>query len=137
MHGLNVAAERLANQHLSRQVFEKPSDVVRHLGAVQAQDYLASLWAVGLRTKGATEADVERALADRSVVRTWPMRGTLHFVPAADARWMLGLLTPRVVARSAARYRQLELDERTFARCGEVFVRALRGGKSLTRAATY
>jgi len=137
MRGLNVAAERLANQHLSRPVFERPSDVVRHLGAVQAQDYLASLWAVGLRTKGSAEADVERALADREIVRTWPMRGTLHFVPAADARWMLGLLTPRVVARSASRYRQLELDERTFARSGRVFVRALRGGKSLTRAAMY
>lgn len=137
MRGLNVAAERLANQHLSRPVFESPSDVVKHLGAVQAQDYLAALWAVGLRTKGAAEEDVERALAGREVVRTWPMRGTLHFVPAADARWMLGLLTPRVVARSASRYRQLELDERTFARSGRVFVRALGGGKSLTRSAMY
>lgn len=137
MQSLNISAERLANQHLSRPSFEKPSDVVRHFGAVQAQDYPGSLWAVGLRTKGAAEADVERAIADRDIVRTWPMRGTLHFVPARDARWMLGLLTPRVVARSASRYRQLELDERTFARCAEVFARSLRGGKSLTRAAMY
>ncbi|HVF42393.1 MAG TPA: winged helix DNA-binding domain-containing protein [Pyrinomonadaceae bacterium] len=137
MQSLDIAAERLANQHLSRPSLEKPYDVVRRLGAVQAQDYPGSLWAVGLRTKGATEADVEGAIAGRSIVRTWPMRGTLHFVPARDARWMLRLLTPRVVARSAARYRQLELDERTFARCGEVFARALRGGKSLTRAAMY
>ncbi|MCI0696082.1 winged helix DNA-binding domain-containing protein [candidate division KSB1 bacterium] len=26
------------------------------------------------------ERDIERALANRTIVRTWPMRGTLHFV---------------------------------------------------------
>ena len=134
---MNIAARRAANQHLARPVFEKPGDVVRRMGAVQAQDYLGSLWAIGLRTKGATEGDVESAIADRSIVRTWPMRGTLHFVAAADVRWMLGLLTPRVVARSAGRYRQLELDERTFARSRDVLSRALRGGRRLTRNALY
>lgn len=134
---MNIAARRVFNQHLARPLFEKPGDVVRRMGAVQAQDYLGSLWAVGLRTRGATEGVVERAIADRSVVRTWPMRGTLHFVAASDVRWMLGLLTPRVVARSAGRYRQLELDERTFARSGDVLTRALRGGRSLTRNALY
>jgi hypothetical protein len=65
------------------------------------------------------------------------MRGTLHFVPAQDIRWMLKLLTPRVVARSASRYRQLELDERTFARSNDVLVRALQGGRTLTRNEMY
>jgi hypothetical protein len=137
MASMNIAARRAVNQHLARPMFEKPGDVVRRMGAVQAQDYLGSLWAVGLRTGGATEGDVESAIADRGIVRTWPMRGTLHFVAAADVRWMLGLLTPRVVARSAGRYRQLELDERTFARSRDVLARALRGGRSLTRNALY
>lgn len=137
MASLNIAALRVANQHLTRPLFEKPSDVVRQFGAVQAQDYLGSLWAVGQRTEGAAEGDVESAIADGSVIRTWPMRGTLHFVAASDVRWMLELLTPRVVARSAGRYRQLELDGRTFARSGDVLSRALRGGRSLTRDALY
>lgn len=137
MTSLDIVSRRIANQHLARPVFEKPVDVVRRMGAVQAQDYLGSLWAVGLRTKSATERDVESAIADRGIVRTWPMRGTLHFVAAADVRWMLKLLTPRVISRSAGRYRQLELDERTFARSRDVFSRALRGGKSLTRTALY
>jgi hypothetical protein len=104
---------------------------------VQAQDYPAALWAVGLRTRGAVEGDVERAVAERAVVRTWPMRGTLHFVAAADVRWMLELLTPRVLARSAGRYRQLELDAAAFSRARKAFSRALEGGKQLTRAAMY
>ncbi len=117
--------------------FEAPLDAVRWLGAVQAQDYLGALWAIGLRTRGATEAAVERAIADRLIVRTWPMRGTLHFVAAADARWMLALLTPKVIRASAARLRQLDLDEAVFARSRDLLARALEGGRRLSRDAIY
>ena len=103
------------------------------LGAVQAQDYLGALWAIGLRSPGATETEVEQAIADRSFVRTWPLRGTLHFVPAPDVRWMLALLSPRMIAGSARRSRQLGLDEATFARSAEACARALAGGRQLTR----
>jgi hypothetical protein len=82
---------------------------------------------------GATERSIEQAIAERTIVRTWPMRGTLHFVAAQDVRWLLALLTPRVIARSAGRYRQLELDEATFARGKGVFAKVLQGGKQLTR----
>jgi hypothetical protein len=118
--------------------FGKPGEVVSWLGAVQAQDYLGSLWAVGLRARGTVEAEVERSIADREIIRTWPMRGTLHFVAAADVRWMLGLLTPRVVAGSAARLRRdFDLDETVFARSRAALARALGGGRQLTRHSTY
>lgn len=79
---------RLHSQHIADSPFERPRDVVAWMGAVQAQDYLGALWAVGLRMRKATESDVVAALADRSIVRTWPMRGMLHFVAAEDVRWM-------------------------------------------------
>jgi hypothetical protein len=50
---------------------------------------------------------------------------------------MLSLLTPRTVARSSGRYRQLELDERVFSRCKEIISRALHGGRQLTRTELY
>lgn len=103
------------------------------LGALQAQDYGGALWSIGLRMAGASEPDIEQAIAERAIVRTWPMRGTLHFVAANDVRWMLGLLTPRVIAGSASRYRQLDLDDTIVARSKEVFAKALQGGKQLTR----
>src|SRR5688572_11015524 len=106
----NIAHHRLSNQHIAGALFEKPGDVVWWLGAVQAQDYLGSLWAVGLRTQNATLEDIERAINDRKIVRTWPMRGTLHFVAPEDVRWMLKLLTPRIIANSQRRYQQLDLD---------------------------
>jgi winged helix DNA-binding protein len=128
-----VARLRLHQQRLAAERFEEPTDVVRWFGAVQAQDYLGSLWALGLRLQGASEASVERAVADRAIVRTWPLRGTLHFVAAEDVRWMLGLLGARTVARAASRYRQLGLDEATFARSLRVLARALEGGRQQTR----
>jgi hypothetical protein len=107
------------------------------MGAVQAQDYAGGLWAVGQRTAGAAEADVERAIAERSIVRTWPMRGTLHFVPAEDARWMLDLLNARVLAGSRARHRELGLDEGQITKARRILERALRGGRALARPAAY
>ena len=129
-----VARLRLANQGIGVNRFENAVDVVRRFGAVQAQDYLGSLWALGLRLPGVTEASVERAVADRSIVRTWPLRGTLHFVAAEDVRWFLDLSGARTVARAAGRYRQLGLDEATFAKSRRVIARALEGGRQLTRA---
>jgi hypothetical protein len=128
---------RLHAQLLDRHPLSTPVEVVRWLGALQAQDYLSSLWAIGLRLPGTTEADIERAIADREIVRTWPMRGTIHYVAAEDARWMLELLTPRVVARSAGLYKQFELDEAIFARCRALLSNALQGGRQLVRKEMY
>ncbi|MBL8166633.1 MAG: AlkZ family DNA glycosylase [Acidobacteria bacterium] len=129
---------RLQQQSIASALFRTPGEIVSWLGAVQAQDYPGGLWAVGLRLPGAVEADVERALAAREIVRTWPMRGTLHFVAAADVRWMLELMTPKIVAANAGRLkRQMGLDEETFVRSKDLFIRALEGGKQLTRNAMY
>ena len=132
-----IALQRLLNQQIARPAFAHPGEVVAWLGAVQAQDYLGALWAVGLRTADATEQTIEQALAERTIVRTWPMRGTIHFVAAADVRWMLELLAPRVVRRTAARRAQLGLDETTIAASAEVIAGALQGGKQLPRNAIY
>lgn len=132
-----LAYRRLANHHLGGKFFERPDEVVRWMGMVQAQDYLAALWAVGVRMGAATEASVEQALADRSIVRTWPARGTLHLTAAEDVRWMLDLLTPRVIARSAGRYRQLGLEASDFTRARDLLIDALRGGRQLARQDMY
>ena len=59
---------------------------VRHLLALQAQDFGNALWAVGLRTRDSTRSEVLASLERGEVVRTLPMRGTLHFVAAEDLR---------------------------------------------------
>jgi hypothetical protein len=132
-----IALHRLRNQQIAQPAFAHPGDVVAWLGAVQAQDYLSALWAIGLRTTNATEDTIEQALVEKTIVRTWPMRGTIHIVAAADVRWMLDLLAPRVVQRNTARRAQLGLDEAIIARSAAVITRALRGGKQLPRNEVY
>ena len=134
---MDIGRFRLAAQHVARPSLSDAADVVRWLGAVQAQDYLGALWALGLRSTGATEASVESAAARRAIVRTWPMRGTLHFVAAEDARWMLPLLTPRVIAGAASRFRQLELTDTVFARSAWAAERAMGGGQCVRRDRLY
>lgn len=129
----DIAQSRLYQQQIAATRFKTPGQVVAWLGALQAQDYLGVKWSIGLRLSDAVEADIEQAIADKTIIRTWPMRGTLHFVAAEDVRWLLKLLTPRVIAQTAGRYRQLELDEATFARSKELFAQALQGGQQLTR----
>ncbi len=103
------------------------------LGAVQSQDYAAAKWGVGQRTVGITDAIVEQAFADGSILRTHVMRPTWHFVTPSDIRWMLSLTAPRVHAANAYRYRELELNEAVFRRCRSSLMRALQGGRQLTR----
>lgn len=135
---VDLARQRLRQQAITDPRFAAPADVVRWFGAMQAQDYLGALWAVGLRMQAATEAMVEAAIADRSIVRTWPMRGTLHFVAAEDVRWMQGLLTPRVIARDRARIeRDFGLDAATLKCCRRIVGKALAAGTPMTRSALY
>lgn len=134
---MDIGLTRLANQGVLAQPFTQPAQVVAWLGAMQAQDYLGAFWAIGLRMANTsappTEALIEQAIADRTIIRTWPMRGTLHFVAAQDVRWLLQLLTPRQIQQAAGRYRQLELDDAVFAQSQAIMVNALHGGNELTR----
>ena len=133
MTDTDIARQRLVNQRIEGEKFEEPEEVVRWLGAVQAQDYPQALWAIGLRLRSATVADVERAISDGKIVRTWPMRGTLHFVPPEDVRWRLKLSASRILARDGRRLEQLALDEAIMERCKELFYESLKGNRRLTR----
>ena len=124
---------RLYNQHIAKPLDGSPAAVVSSQLAMQAQDYAGALWSVGLRLPQATQADIERAIDNRQIVRTWPMRGTLHFLAADDIRWMLALLAPRVLAATASRRRNLKLDDTVFALAQRLITAALQGGKVLTR----
>jgi hypothetical protein len=134
----DIARLRLLNQGIADPRFTSPHAVVSWFGAMQAQDFVGALWAVGLRMRRAVEADVERALVERTIVRSWPLRGTLHFVAAEDLRWMLELLGPRMIGRNASRLlRYFELDRAVLRRCRTVVSRALKGGGRLTRGELY
>ncbi len=132
-----VADLRLRNQRIAQSTFGKPEQVVAWLGGLQGQDYAGAKWSIGLRLPGSTDATIEQAIAQRTLVRTWPMRGTLHVVAAADIHWMLALTAPRNLAASARRQQQLGLDDAVLGRCKALFAKALQGDKQLARDALY
>lgn len=129
-----IPARRLRNQAITGAARRTPADVVRWLGAVQAQEYGPAKWAVALRMDpGTREGEIERAFNTGRILRTHVMRPTWHFVAREDIRWMLELTASRVHSRMAPYNRRLELDARTCRRAARVLERALAGGRFLTR----
>src|SRR5689334_20386645 len=94
---------RLANERLLEPIAAEPEDIVRHLGAVQSQDYPAALWALGLRLRNASFQALEGAFNSGKILRTHVLRPTWHFVTPEDIRWMLELTGPRIMRGAGAR----------------------------------
>jgi hypothetical protein len=132
---------RLRAQQLTRRpsgAVTGPAQVVQVIGdlcGVQAQDTTAAALAVRARGAGLVASDVEWArVEERSVVRTWLMRGTLHLVAAQDLGWLLALLAPIFTRSSRGRRAELGLDEETGARGVRALVKMLGDQGPLTRA---
>jgi hypothetical protein len=132
---MDIVQLRLLSHRLRHRRFEKPQDVVSWFGGMQAQDYGWTKWAIGLRCAAAKEVKVEDAFADRDIVRTWLMRGTIQVTSADDVRWILQLLAPRLMNQSARRLKQLELDEKTLLDSFDVLIGALENEGFQTRYA--
>lgn len=124
-----LTALRLTAQRVASPTTATIAETVRYLFAVQAQDLPGARWSVGLRSRGATDADVGAALASGAVVRSWPMRGTLHLVAPEDLGWMLRLTRPRQATFAATRRRALGITDDDMATARRTAVAALEGGR--------
>ncbi len=112
-----------------------PEETVRWMLALQAQDFAGGLWAVALRDRAdETRADIEAALGAGTIVRSWPMRGTLHLVTPRDLRLLLAITAIRAVAAAAGRRAQLGLSPEQLDRGRKLTVELLAGGRALPRA---
>jgi Winged helix DNA-binding domain len=128
-----LTALRLAAQGISTADATSPADVVGHLVAMQAQDFAGAMWSIGLRMEKTTHGEIESAIANRELVRSWPMRGTLHFVLPEDLGWILTLTRDRIIRGASARFAERGLSQTDFRRAEEIAVANLSGGRSLTR----
>jgi hypothetical protein len=109
---LNLAAARAASQRLHRPAsIRAPVDVVVQAGPLQAQEPRAARLAFRGRGRGLTSADVDRARTEeRSLLRAWCMRKTVHLIASDDAGWLLPLFSPIILRWSRRRLAQLGLD---------------------------
>jgi len=130
-----LTALRVVAQHIGGQGLARSVEVVRWMLAMQAQDFPGVKWSIGVRQPGATEAAVEAACDAGEIVRSWPLRGTLHLVAGEDLGWLLALTAPRALASAAGRRASLGITERDVENAREVAVSALSGRRALTRDA--
>lgn len=125
--------QRLLQQQLSAPAFNTPAAVVKHMGAVQAQDYDMCKWAVGQRVQNNCHSSaVEAAINDGHIIRTHVLRPTWHLVSPEDLRWMQALTAPYVKKGIAHYDKKLELDDAFFKKSNKLICKALEG-KHLTR----
>ncbi len=137
MTSREILRARLHFQGLDAPMFKTPADMVRHFGAVQAQDFFGSLWAVGQRVENATQASVEAALNDGSIVRSWPLRSTIHYTAPEDLRWMLDLLAKRAIAKTVKHQTDVGLTKKDFVKSRAIFEKEMQGKKILDRNEIY
>src|SRR6185369_7474337 len=116
MTSTELVGLRLRNQRLFASEFQRPVEVVRWLGAVQAQDFHGAKWALALRMRepsGASEPAsndavdndaIEKAFNQGEILRTHLLRPTWHFVAPEDIRWLLKLTAPRINVRCGSAY---------------------------------
>lgn len=90
-----VTARRMARHGLSeRATGVSPADLAGVLCGAHAQIMTAAELSLGRRIAGATRANVECALwEDRTLVKTFGPRGTVHLLPAADLPMWTGALS--------------------------------------------
>ena len=95
---MNPIALRLLNQQLICPQFDKPEEVVKQMGAMQAQEYRMMRWAVAMRTKKPSTKAFKKAFDSGQIVRLHLMRGTWQLVSADDYWPLLGLCAPKAMA---------------------------------------
>jgi hypothetical protein len=124
---------RLASQNIMGAKSGTPQDIVGLMGAMQAQDYNMAKWAIGVRSSGSTDREIEDAFNRGEILRTHLLRPTWHFVSADDIYWMLELTAPRIKASLKARHGALGITEEFIIKCKGIIRKALSGGNHLTR----
>ena len=72
-----------------------PLEAVENLAALQGQQASAIPWAIGVRCTVVTRAQVAESFQSGELVRSWPMRDTLHVTSARDHHWLRRLLRHR------------------------------------------
>src|SRR5215470_6177942 len=129
----DLVTRRMRGQRLWGPPAATLDDVIRGLGAMQAQEFEPAKWALAQRAEGVTVTDVDAAFDAGTLLRLHILRPTWHFVHADDLRWMLRASAPRVHRANAYYYRQSGVDDDVAARSRVVFEKVLRDGQHATR----
>ena len=131
----DIAQLRLRNQRLvlGGARFASPEEVVGWFGAVQSQEYAPAKWSLGMRTTGASESEVEAAIASGKILRTHILRPTWHFVLPRDIQAWMRLTAPRWDPLVTRRQVAMGIEPADYRRALDSIRSALATGTHLTR----
>ncbi|NUY81173.1 winged helix DNA-binding domain-containing protein [Flavobacterium sp. MAH-1] len=124
----DISFWRMQSQQLLTTNIDSIPRLVKHFGAIQAQDYAMAKWAIGSRVPSISDADVDIALASGDIVRTHVLRPTWHFAPSEDIGWMLGLTAKTIRGQMASNDRKLGLDQAIYNKSFGLIEKALEDG---------
>ncbi len=137
MPSSDLATMRLVAQGLAKPQASTPEQVVAHLGAVQAQDLPGAITSVALRMAKPSTSQVIAAMNAGRIVRSWPMRGTLHLMLPSDLDAITKVTAPRMLAESAGRRRQLGISDADLDEATQLALEALPDGATLSRSELF
>jgi hypothetical protein len=128
-----ISNSRLKSQKISETEFKNPKEIVSWMGAMQAQDYHMSKWAIGVRLSDPVEEKVEEAIDRGEIIRIHVLRPTWHFISADDIYWMLDLSAPKIKSSLKTRHKELELTETIIEKTQSILLKKLSNNFGLTR----
>jgi len=129
----DIANLRLSNQQIISSNFKAAKEVVDWMGAMQAQDYNMTKFAVGIRSNNLTDQSVESAVSKGEIIRIHILRPTWHFVSPENIYWMLELTSSRIKAFMKSRNKILGLTEEILKKSNKLIERAIYRRGHLTR----
>ncbi|RGE20061.1 winged helix DNA-binding domain-containing protein [Leucobacter sp. wl10] len=132
MRALGLTADAAGSGAGAGSGSDRVAAVAHRMLAVQGQDWRSSRWALGARAANLTGsevgvADVAAAFTEGRIVRSWPVRGTIHVVPAEDVGWIQAATNRKPVAGAARRRELLGMSDEVLDRLIDVSREALAG----------
>ena len=132
---MNPVTLRLLNQQLAAPQFSTPAEVVRYMGAMQAQEYRMMRWAVAMRTRKPSLKAFRKAFDEGQIIRLHLMRGTWQLVSAEDYWSMIDLFVPKAIAvtKGWMSSNKITIPDEELIRVRDILVRTAADKRSVTK----
>ena len=132
---MNPITIRLLNQQLICPQFSTSTEVVRYMGAMQAQEYRMMRWAVAMRTRKPSLKAFKKAFDEGQIIRLHLMRGTWQLVSAEDYWSMIHLFAPKAIAvtKGWMSSNKITIPDEELMRVRVILVRTAADKRSVTK----
>ena len=113
----SIADQRVKNQFIKGSGLTSAHEVVKMMGAIQAQDFNMARWALGIRSRNLTLEKINKDIDEGKIIRIHLLRPTWQFVSPEDVYWLLDLSATSIVRALRYRDKELGLTSSIFNKC--------------------